>query len=690
MQTTDLDLLAGGVGAVAQLVAAAQLDDAARANADASWTTFETNLVAARDTRLCQLVAKHGLDRFEVQCVVLALATHVEPKLTQLVADSGSSVFSRIVTVRLALDCFCRSLEERVRARRSFQPDGRLVRHQIVSTTKREVGAGDGLLARQIELTTPTVRHLLREEALSEDVARVARFDYPTVALTNVVLDPVQLRQVLELVSNHNSYRELITRWGFEKVLPYGRGLTLLFSGPPGTGKTLTAQGLAAAASKPMITLSATDLPEGEGLDKLLDELFAEAEMREAIVLLDECEALLGRADKRKATAFRAIEAFQGILILTTNNPENLDGALERRIIFHLPFEMPDSSRRAQIWEVHLPPEVPLEGDIDLGGLADRYDFTGGTIKNAVLFAVNRALARRKDAPVLTMELLEEGCRAQLRYALEKLTVRTTTHMRLVDLVLPEDPMRKVRELLAACRNQAIVLNRWGFGRRLVTGKGITALFDGPPGTGKTYTAEIVAGELDRPLYRINIPEVVSKYVGETEKHIKSIFQQAKISHAMLLFDEADSLFASRVTETKSSTDRYANMEVNLLLQEIERFPGIVILTTNFYGALDKALIRRIQFRVTFEDPTVPERLGIWKVLCPPEAPLAEDVDFQRLAEIYELTGGMIKNVLLRAAYLAADGEGVITQALLHASSRDEYRAAGKLARDVEIAARLK
>src|SRR5690606_390469 len=122
------------------------------------------------------------------------------------------------------------------------------------------------------------------------------------------------------------------------------------------------------------------------------------------------------------------------------------------------------------------------------------------------------------------------------------------------DIVLPEKQDKKVREILAACRNQATVLNTWGFGKKLVTGKGITCLFDGPPGTGKTLCAEIIAGEHDRPLYRVNLPEVVSKWVGETEKNIKAIFQQARISHAMLLFDEADSLFASRVADAKSST----------------------------------------------------------------------------------------------------------------------------------------
>ena len=181
----------------------------------------------------------------------------------------------------------------------------------------------------------------------------------------------------------------------------------------------------------------------------------------------------------------------------------------------------------------------------------------------------------------------------------------------------------------------------------------------------------------------MNIPEVVSKWVGETEKHIRAIFQQARVSHAMLLFDEADSLFSTRVSEAKTSTDRYANMEVNLLLQEIERFPGVCILTTNFYGSLDKALIRRIQFRVTFEEPEQPQRQKIWQVLCPEEAPIAADVDFGNIAKLFEMTGGMIKNALLRAAYLACDQDSDINAKILRDACRDEYKAAGKVTRDL-------
>ncbi|MGB0588200.1 MAG: ATP-binding protein [Myxococcota bacterium] len=680
-QDPTLTLLIEGITATAELLGAQ--DDDSRKSSEASWSTFEGKL---RDTPeaspLGQLAERFRLNTFELRCVLLGLASHIEPRMSTVVASSGRDIFSRSVTVRLTLDRFCASAAERVEARKSFLGSGALIRHGLIALGKTEAGANEELLARRVALTTPTLRFLLQEDELSESVAKVARLDTPALSLLNVILEPGELSQVRELVENHNRYRRIISDWGFDRVLPYGRGLTMLFSGLSGTGKTLLAHALASHVGRPVISLSAADLPENEGIDGALRDLFSEATMRDALVLIDECEALLGKSDKRKATAFKSIEEFEGILVLTTNHPERLDDALERRIIYTLAFELPEAPLRRQIWEVHLPPEVPLDGTIDLDSLANTYDFTGGTIKNAILVAVNRAIAQNPESPKLTMALLEEGCRSQLGYALEELTVRTTTHLRLDDIILPEEADRKIREMIAAVRNRSTVLNSWGFGKRLVTGKGIVALFDGPPGTGKTLCAEIIAGEFNRPLYRVNIPEVVSKWVGETEKHIREIFQQARISHAMLLFDEADSLFAARSGEAQSATDRYANMEVNLLLQEIERFPGICILTTNFFGSLDRALIRRIQFRVTFEEPDHAQRARIWETLCPTECPLDSDVDFAQLGKDFDMTGGMIKNALLRAAYWAADRGSELTMAILREACRDEFVAAGKLTRD--------
>ncbi len=678
----SIQTLVDGVAAVAGLLAATPGSEARR-QAQTNWNAFEVKVRAAdQSITLADLCERFRLNSFELKCVTLAVASHIEPRMPALVAKTGREMLQRGMTIRLAVERFFASAEERIKARAMFSPSAPLIRNRVIVLGKTEVGDNDGLLSRRFSLATPTLRFLLRETELSESLSKVASLDQPRVSLLNVILERDKLDQVRRLVENHRDYRRVITDWGFDKVLPYGRGLTFLFSGAPGVGKTLLAHALAAHVNRPILSLSAADIPEKEGVEKLVGDLLSEAMMRDAIVLVDECEALLGKGDKRKATAFKAIEEFDGIMILVTNHPHALDEGVERRVMFQLPFELPDHTLRRQIWEVHLPPEVPLGGEIDLDILANTYDFTGGTIKNAILLAVNMALAHNPKEPKLTMELLERGCQAQLQYALEDLTVRSTSKLRLKDIVLPDEPDRKVKEIIAACRNQATVLNTWGFGKKLVTGKGITCLFDGPPGTGKTFCAEIISGEVDRVLYRINIPEVVSKYVGETEKNIKAIFQQAKVSHAMLLFDEADSLFASRVSEAKSSTDRYANMEVNLLLQEIERFPGIVILTTNFYGSLDKALIRRIQFRVQFEDPDEQSRAGIWRTLCPPEMPRSDDVDFDKLAHHFIMTGGMIKNAIIRAAYLACDAGSPVTQTLLEESCLAEYQAVGKVARD--------
>jgi SpoVK/Ycf46/Vps4 family AAA+-type ATPase len=681
---SNLDLLLDGITAIAELLVVKS--DEEKRQALVPWEAFETEVrKTSEEVPIAHLTERFRLNSFELKCVVLGLANHVEPRMSAVIASTARELFSRSVTVRLALEKFCANGTERVRARKVFLPNAPLIQHRLIDLGQIAAGSSDGLLTRKVDLTTPALSFLLEEHELSESVSRIARLETPDVSLLNVILAKQHLEQARELVEHHANYRRLISDWGFDRVLPYGRGVTLLFSGPSGTGKTLLAHALASHAKRPVISLSAADLPENEGVEGALRDLFSEATMRDAFVLVDECEALLGKHDKRKATAFKGIEDFEGIIILTTNHPERLDEALERRIIYTLPFETPEPDMRRQIWEVHLPPEVPLEGRIDLDTLAHTYDFTGGTIKNAILVAVNRALAKAPKNPLLSMELLEEGCRSQLKYALEDLTVRTTINLTMDDIILPDKAQKKVTEMIAAVKNQATVLNRWGFGRRLVTGKGIIALFDGPPGTGKTLCAEIVAGAFDRPLYRVNIPEVVSKWVGETEKHIRAIFQQARITHAMLLFDEADSLFSARVTETQTATDRYANMEVNLLLQEIERFPGICILTTNFYGSLDRALIRRVQFRVTFEEPDMDQRKRIWETLCPPEAPLDRNVDFSKLAKDFELTGGMIKNSLLRAAYMAAEADSSITMKLLQDACHDEYVAIGKLARDPSV-----
>jgi SpoVK/Ycf46/Vps4 family AAA+-type ATPase len=244
--------------------------------------------------------------------------------------------------------------------------------------------------------------------------------------------------------------------------------------------------------------------------------------------------------------------------------------------------------------------------------------------------------------------------------------------------VLPPEARAQLRELCERARYQQLVLERWGFGRKHARRAGLTALFVGQPGTGKTMAAEIVAGDLGLDLYRIDLSSVVSKYIGETEKNLERVFRAADQGDALLLFDEADALFGKR-SEVRDAHDRYANVEVAYLLQRLETYQGVAILTSNLRGNVDEAFMRRLDFVLEFPMPEEAERLAIWRRALPPEAPLAPDVDLPFLARKFRLAGGHIRNVALAAAFLAA-AEGV-PMAMKHLvrATRREHQKLGKL-----------
>ena len=257
---------------------------------------------------------------------------------------------------------------------------------------------------------------------------------------------------------------------------------------------------------------------------------------------------------------------------------------------------------------------------------------------------------------------------------------RAATSMVWDDLVLAERTWLELEEALSFVRQRKRLLDDWGFGRKIARGRGTAVLFSGPPGTGKTCTAEILAAELGMDLFKIDTSRLIDKYIGETEKHLDRLFRMARNDVAALLFDEAEALFGRRV-RVESSTDRYANMQTTVLLQRIEEAEGLILLTTNSVGDIDEAFRRRLTFHVQFPMPDVQARSELWEALLPPEAPVARDVDFDRLAEDFELSGGNIKNAILRAAAQAAEDDAQITGAYLQDAAKQQYRALGKLVR---------
>ena len=275
---------------------------------------------------------------------------------------------------------------------------------------------------------------------------------------------------------------------------------------------------------------------------------------------------------------------------------------------------------------------------------------------------------------------LNEACRRQLRHDLKSLAVRVTASHKWEDLVIPVDVYHSLQEMIAYVKHGQVVYEEWGFGSRHSLSQGVSALFAGPPGTGKTMCASVMARELDMELFRVDLSRIVSKWIGETEKNLAKVFDEAQRSNAIILFDEADSLFAKR-TEVKSSVDRYANLEVNFLLQRMEGFGGVTILTTNFEDTIDTAFKRRLTFRMRFEKPDAEARAALWRKVFPAGCRLAPDVDFDKIAGQFEMSGGNIRNAAVRAAFLAAAGGKPVDMEVCMTAAERESREMGVLTR---------
>lgn len=271
---------------------------------------------------------------------------------------------------------------------------------------------------------------------------------------------------------------------------------------------------------------------------------------------------------------------------------------------------------------------------------------------------------------MLAAEDLWQACREQVGWQLGSLAQRLAPCYTWDDIVLPDNLMRQLREIADQVAARSQVYESWGFGARLPRGRGINALFSGPSGTGKTMAAEILANHLQLDLYRIDLAGVVSKYIGETEKNLRNVFDAAEQSGAILFFDEADALFGKR-SEVKDSHDRYANIEIAYLLQRIESYRGLAILTTNMKSALDRAFLRRIRFVVQFPFPDEAAREAIWRRQFPAAAPIG-DIDFPALSRL-QLSGGHIRSVAVNAAFHAAAHQEAIGQDAVIAAARSEF-----------------
>jgi hypothetical protein len=612
---------------------------------------------APAESSLPPLASELGLCQFEADVLVLAAAPDFDLRYERVYAYLQDDVGRRRATVGLALDLLCASAGEHLARRRHFGADAPLLRGCLVHLVPDPDQLAPPLLAHALRVDDQVIRMLLRGGALDARLAPFCRRAAAGPRLNDLAL-PDTVRRGLALAATGR------------------RDARLYFHGPPGSGRRSAAAAFAAEAGRPLLMADAaaaarTDAPWRETLGLLLRE----AALDGSVVYLHDAEAVLADpADHRVRTLATALAVARVPMIVGGTAPwpqPAADAAIGLQVV---PFGVPPAELRRGLWRDALQCRRATLTAETVDAVAGRFRLTPGQIGEAAAQSVAAAAWRGASTP--DGGDLFAAARAQCGHQLEGLAVKLEPAFGWEDLVLHDDAVAQLHELCARVIHRDGVMTEWRLGASLRR-PGVAALFAGPPGTGKTMAAEIVAGDLGLDLYRIDLSGVVSKWIGETEKNLGRIFGAAEGGNAILLFDEAEALFGKR-SEVRDSHDRYANVEIAYLLQRIESHDGVSILATNQAENLDTAFRRRIDFIVRFPLPEEAERRRIWQRAWPAEVPMGEDVDFHRLARDFTFSGAEIRNAALAAAFLAAEaGTAIRAEHVMHAVRR-EYEKLGR------------
>lgn len=582
-------------------------------------------------TQLCS----DPLDSFETAVVMLALAPDVDLKYERIYGYLQDDVNARRPRVSLALDLFCPDLQARLAARDRFSPDALLRRERLVALDGDE---DRPLLARSLRLSPQLIRHLVGGAGLDERVARVCEVVLPDLEQTATPLDEpdrVAVRAIAETIAANRQVR----------VALVGDDLDVL--------DALAAE-LAGVAELPMLRLQVPT--EGD----LLDVVTVESRLLGHALHLQ----WPSQAPPPTPAAVRALRDAGRVVIVTTDRPRHDFEALG---FAALQIDSPTAAVRRLWWQRC----ASGLGDADLDRLAARYRLTGSQIRAAARTASSSATDSLGECTAIPTNYAA-AARRQSRHRLEKLASHVELTATWDDLVLPPAALGVLHELCDRVTYRQTVLRQWGMDRRTNRRIGVSALFAGPSGTGKTMAAQVIARELGLDLFAVDLSCVVNKYIGETEKNLEAIFTAAESTDAIVLFDEADSLMGRR-SEVRDSHDRYANLEVSYLLQRMESHDGVALLATNLRQNLDDAFLRRLGFVIRFPFPEEEERRLIWSRIWPDTVPVADDVDVVALAHRYRFSGGNIRNIAVCAAFLAAAHDRAVTWQDVMAAVDREY-----------------
>ncbi len=614
--------------------------------------------------RLATLAERFDLDRIERDALLLALASDLDRKYEKIYGYLQDDVTRTRPSVGLLARVLAAGAIDRLAARDPFERGSTLVDERLIAFDE-----GETALARPVRVPERVGRYLRDDDTLPASLVEDATVLAPKEGTDSLAFDDDrrdELAGVVEWLSDPDRHSALCS-----------------FVGPDEATAVAAATAVSADLGRSLLCVDATTLA-GRGNEIALADLRREVGLRDVAVHVENLgaltsdspgeshegengESVVGTTDPVDELVV-ALDAIPGDVFVTgdaTVTPR-LEPRLDDHTIRTVDFPRPSVARRRRLWE-----DVEnLPVDADPKALASTFRLTRGQIADSV------ATARTLSDGDLTAEAISEACRQHSTHGLSELAREIDPAYDWAAIVLPDDTRAHLQEVAAHVRHRGTVFEEWGFEDKYSLGNGVNVLFTGPSGTGKTMAAEVIANDVGLPLYKLDLSSVMSKYIGETEKNLRRVFDAAERANAILFFDEADALFGER-SEVSDSHDRYANVEVDYLLQRMEDHDGSVILASNLEENIDEAFVRRINLSVDFPLPDRDARKEIWQGVFPEETPVESlDVDF---LSGFELAGGNIKNVATTAAFMAAEAGEAVSMAHVVPALRREFQKTGRL-----------
>jgi DNA polymerase III delta prime subunit len=620
------------------------------------------------------------LSFFEEQCIILALAVELDMKYEKLYAFLQDDITKKYPTINLALSLFCNTTEEVNKARHYFNKSETLVRFFLRNDL--ESSSELSWFSKPLKLDKRIIDFLLISDSLDKDISDLIEIVKEDTALPELLLsDDIQ-----EKINNFIKFKTT-------QANSTNKAFVFYLWGPAGSGKRFNVKHFCNRNNMKLILVDVKNIKEDTAdFIEALRKTEREAFLRQGVLCFYNFDALISENDssneasnnirkdnphKKLNELFRLIKDYEGIaFILADCNWDNPDFVADCHYL-SMQFTIPHEVDRKFLWE-SLGKGYKFDNEINWGMMAGKFRFTPGQILSAIEIAGNIAGYSMPETGLIKEAELNKACFSQSKHNLKQTALRIESRYFWDDIILPQSVIEQLKNICNQMKYRHIVYGDWGFNKKLSYGKGLCALLFGPPGTGKTMTAQVIANELKLELFRIDLSQVISKYIGETEKNLQMIFEQAEASNAILFFDEADAIFGKR-SEVKDAHDRYANIETSYLLQKVEEYEGMTILATNFKENIDEAFTRRIQHIVEFPFPDSEHREKIWRMLYPKEAPLDKDIDFEFIAKRFEIAGGNIKNIVVSSAFLAAQTNEAIQMKHIISALKYELHKTGRV-----------